>query len=148
MRPRRPGWPALALLLLPGCFPYYRQDPGLARERQELLSLEIERPEDPRYPQARYAVCLRLAETAVHESKSPLPLSDRVQNRVTSESGRNPACCLGGLAFAADVLVVAPLRFLRTVFTLPVAWVRRSSWRREAEEARTRWMALDPAAAP
>ena len=137
-----------ALLLLPflvGCLPYYRPDPGLERERDELRVQERGHPDAARYPQARYAVCEKLAGTLISES-APLPLSRWAQAGVRPEKAGTGTCCLGGLAFTADLLVVVPLRALRTVFTLPVAWGRRASLRREAEEARRRWMALDPQA--
>ena len=137
-----------ALLLLPllaGCFPYYHPDPGLEREREELRVQERDHPDAARFPQARYAVCTKLADTLVAES-APLPLSRRAQAGVKPEEAGTGTCCLGGLAFVADLLVVAPLKALRTVFTLPVAWGRRVSLRSEAEEARRRWLELDPTA--
>ncbi len=132
-------------LLLAGCFPYYHPDRGLERERLALQAEAREHPKDPRFPQGLYAVCARLAETLVAQS-SPLPLSKRVQAGVSPENAGTGTCCLGGLAFTADLLVVAPLKALRTVFTMPVAWVREGSLKREAEAARTRWLALDPTA--
>ena len=47
--------------LLAGCLPYYHPDPGLERERDELRVQERGHPDAARYPQARYAVCEKLA---------------------------------------------------------------------------------------
>jgi len=135
----------LPLLLLAGCFPYYRPDPGLEHEREELKAQERTHPAVAAVPQALYAVCAKLAETLVVQSE-PLPLSRRAQAGVKPEEAGTGTCCLGGLAFAADLLVVAPCRAVRTAFTLPVAWWRRGALEREAEDARRRWMALDPRA--
>ena len=140
--------PAALLLapLLAGCLPYYHPDPGLERERTELLAQERGHPDDAQYPQARYAVCEKLAESLIAESP-PLPLSHWAQAGLSPESAGAGTCCLGGLAFVADILVVVPLRALRTVFTLPVAWGRKPLLKGEAEAARRRWLELDPVAA-
>lgn len=134
-------------LLAAGCTPYYSHPGALADERDRLQAAGKAAPEDPRYPQALYAVYTDMANAVVKHPRHSLPLTERVQDRRGGEDGRPPrgTCCLGGLAFTADILVVNPLRILRSVFTLPVAWAARAAYRRDAEEALARWQTLEPA---
>ena len=89
------GLPALLLApLLSGCLPYYHPDPVLERERAELQAQEREHPQAARFPQARYAVCTKLAETLVAES-APLPLSRMAQAGLKPEEAGTGTCCLG-----------------------------------------------------
>lgn len=149
--------PAALLLLaapfLAGCLPYYHPDPGLEKEREEAIRLEEAHPQDPRYPQARYAICLKLADSLAAEPPSALPLTDKVHGKVANRAPAAGTCCLGSLAFLADVAVMTPLRAVRTLVTMPVAWGRKRSLRKEAGKARERWQALEaapasPSAAP
>jgi hypothetical protein len=103
-------------------------------------------PADPRYPQALYAIYLDMAGTVVADVTNPLPLTDKVHAGIAPDRkkrSRKGTCCLGGLAFLGDLLVVTPLRIVRTVVTMPVAWVARAHYRHEAKNARDRWQALE-----
>lgn len=129
---------------LAGCLPHYRAPTELARERDRVAGEERRHPEDPRYPQALYAIYLDMAGAVVADVESPLPLTDKVHARVSpGKKSRKGTCCLGGLAFLGDLLIVTPLRAVRTVVTMPVAWVARAHYRSEAEDARDRWQALE-----
>lgn len=139
----------LAAILAGGCLPHYRAPTGLARERDRVVEEARQHPADPRYPQALYAIYLDMAGAVVADVTSPLPLTDRVHaGGFPDKKSRKGTCCLGGLAFLGDLLVVTPLRAVRTVVTMPVAWAARAHYRHEAKNARTRWQALEKKAKP
>ena len=146
----KPCFPVLLLLACPflaGCLPHYHVDPVLRSERGEWLEGERAHPGDPAYPRALYAVCARLSGSCSVPSEPPLLLTDKVHDRRRGK-GEAGTCCLGGLGFAGDALLVTPLRFLRTFLTMPVAWAEEARYRREAKAALGRWKALEPGAGP
>lgn len=137
----------LAALLCAGCLPHYQGNAELSADHRRWRAERETHPDDPKYPQALFAVCRQLERGCIVESEPALPLTGAIhQRRIERGKGEVGTCCLGGLGFAADVLVVTPLRAVRTVFTLPVGWVQRARWKREADEALKRWRELDPTA--
>ncbi len=139
----------LSAALAGGCLPYYRAPTELARERDRVVEEERQHPADPRYPQALYAIYLDMAGAVVVHVESPLPLTDKVHaGAAPDQRGRKGTCCLGGLAFLGDLLIMTPLRAVRTVVTMPVAWAARAHYRSEAKDARDRWQVLEKPAAP
>ena len=84
-----------------------------------------------------------MAEQVTAE-EPPLLLAEKLHAGMAAEKrGKAGTCCLGGLAFTADLLVVLPLRALRTVVTMPMAWASAAHYRRRAEKSLRRWQELE-----
>lgn len=139
----RRGIPLIAAFLLTGCLPHYRHPEALARERDKVEAEAEQSPADPRPPKALYAIYLDMAEQVTVEEPTLLLAEKLHAGMDARKRGKAGTCCLGGLAFAADLLVVLPLRALRTVVTMPMAWASAAHYRRRAESNLERWQALE-----